>query len=454
MKDYLERITPRIREVYHIDNNTSYSIEEVDARTLISPYRLDIIMKLYYVNCKENGLDMTYATDLFKKQVYSVTAFTNKENGQGYKNSQDAFETEFCNILSSIKKDGFDNNRSLIPVSNDNVVLDGAHRLACAIYYGIKVTVIRFPHISIKSGVSPCRYDYNYFREFLLDNKYIELSVREYIKWSTKNLYVACLWPVAADEEKRKKAISIIRDRYKVVSIKDCKMSFRAFCKFIAQVYMHDTWVGSIENDFAGSSSKALLTYKSPGSMSFIFFEGESKEETLALKDEIRAIFNIDKHSIHITDNTQETKLISDIVLNDNSLIFLEKSNTKRNVKLIRKLFTNDEASIFGIEHSKGVYGLKDANQDMIDDSLQNIKEEYKISDLLAIPETYYTYLGKKFIVPQKIILNKYFSSYDDTGLLSANSAHMKYLQDRISYYGSYTKMRIKKIVKKILKRS
>lgn len=453
MNKYLEKITPRVREIYHIDDNTPYSLERIDASSLVTPCRLDVLMKEYYVYSKLNGMNMEFATEMFKKQVHSITCFSDKENGQDYKNNQNSFVSEFDKIIDSIKTNGFDDEISLIPISADNVVLDGAHRLACALYLNIKVNVIRFPHISVESVVRPCCYDYNFFKEYLLDLKYIDLSVKEYIKKSQKNIYVACLWPVADDAKKREEAVRLIKEKYNVIYTKDCKMSFKAFCKFIAQVYMHDSWVGSIENDFSGSASKALLTYKRKGNLTFVFFEGNSKEETLLFKDEVRKIFNIDKHSVHITDNTQETKLIAEIVLNKNSLDFLEKSNTKLNVNLIRKLYNDVQEKIFGVELSKGVYGLKKIDAGECDLSLRRLRQGFSIDDLLACPDNFYTYLNRKFIVPKKSVLDNFFSEYDSRNLLEENNVWMHAVRDTLNYYCNYLKMIAKMKVKQMLKR-
>ncbi|MEE0084930.1 MAG: hypothetical protein UE068_11980, partial [Paludibacteraceae bacterium] len=54
--------------------------------------------------------------------------------------------------------------------------------------------------------------------------------------------------------------------------------------------------------------------------ISFALFEADNIEEIIAFKDEIRQRFQSEKHSIHITDNVEETKEIAAIVFDSDEL--------------------------------------------------------------------------------------------------------------------------------------
>lgn len=455
MNNILNLISNRVIDYYNINENTLYVIEEVPARTLLRPERIDVLLKLYYIESRVENCSLEYATKVFLEQVKAITAFTNKEAGQADKQSAQAFISTFDKLIDSFKCEGYDKSISIIPVSSEGIILDGAHRLACAIYFDQVVTIVRFPHIKIGGTFQPTIYDQNYFKRFLLKDEYIELAIHQYVKYAKGNIYIACFWPVANNEEKRNEAISTIYKNYPVIYKKECKLSYKAFCKFTAQVYMHDVWVGSIENDFAGSENKAMLTYRQGSPVTFVIFEGGSKEETLKLKDEIREIFNIGKHSVHITDNTQETKIITDIILNTNSMSFLESSNTKRNSETIRKIFNMDDCMMFNLEASKCTFGFVPYKEG-VNLVLNNneLKDSYKVDDLLRIPSCYFVYLRHKFLYPSKDILNKYLSSYDKTDIIVERYSKYSQIKEMLYYRWSYIRLNVKRSLINIVSKS
>lgn len=347
MEELLVKISEVVKNYYHIDSNTLFSVETIPSSDLIVPQRLDVLIKLYYVEAKVKGYNMEFAKELYTKHISSITRFTNSENGQDDKNNINDFITTFDKLIDSFQRDGFNDKLSLIPISSEGIILDGAHRLACAIYFGKPVKVIRFPHIGLSGEIKPGIYDYQYFKNFLLEQKYLDVAVHSYIKYSRKNIYIACLWPKADNKEKRELAKEIIGKNHPIIASKEVRLSFFAFDKFVAQVYMHDDWVGCIENNFSGSQGKSKLTYKEKSSSKFVLFEGADKDDTLRLKEEIRAIFNIGKHSVHMTDNTEQTRFITNIVFNRNSILFLQYSNPGKYSKDVKNLYNMNNGRMY-----------------------------------------------------------------------------------------------------------
>ena len=85
-------------------------------------------------------------------QRNSFAAFsegTYTEPGDENKTSLDKFFSVFDELIDDYKENGFDSNKSLIPIGRNNIILDGAHRTACAIYYGGTVSAISFPQFEV-----------------------------------------------------------------------------------------------------------------------------------------------------------------------------------------------------------------------------------------------------------------------------------------------------------------
>lgn len=421
MTESIYKITETVRNYYHIDSKSLFTLETLPATELIVPQRLDVLIKVYYVEAKVKGYNMEFAKELYSKHINSITRFTNSENGQKEKNNIEAFIDVFDKLIESFSKEGFNDVISLIPVSSDGIILDGAHRLACAIYFKKNVSVIRFDHIKQGNTYPPGIYDYNYFKNYLLEQKYLDVAVQTYLRYAPKNIYIACIWPVVGNTEKRDFAIQRIAEKHPVIARKDISLSFFSFDRFVSQVYMHDDWVGNIENNFSGSQGKSKLTFKENSPCSFLLFEGCGKEDTLRLKDEVRAIFNIDKHSVHMTDNTEQTKFIVDIVFNNNSILFLKHANPGKYVRDIRKLYNMNNGAMYGIDASKAVWGLESLKAEDIFLRKETLKDDISLEGLSYIPDTHFYYLGMKMFMPEKNIVQKYLKDVENGTLLSFN---------------------------------
>lgn len=433
MTDIVNKITETVRNYYHIDSKTPFSIEKLPATELIVPQRLDVLIKVYYVETKVKGYHMEFSKELYSKHISSITQFTNSENGQSNKKGIEAFLNVFDELIESFSKEGFNDEVSLIPVSADGIILDGAHRLACAIFFNKEVSIIRFNHIKIGNVDQPGIYDYNYFRNYLLDQKYLDVAVQSYIRYSKKNIYIACIWPAADNKQKRDLAIQTIAEKHPVIARKDVMLSFFSFDRFVSQVYMHDDWVGSIENNFSGSQGKSKLTFKENRPSSFLLFEGPNKEDTLKLKDEVRAIFNIDKHSVHMTDNTEQTKFIVDIVFNNNSILFLNHANPGKFAKDVRKLYNKNNGAMYGVDASRAVWGLKTLNTENLFLREDVLKNDMSLESVSIIPDTHFYYLGMRMFMPEKNIVHQYLKGDVSGPLLSFNHLRSRWY-DTIKY--------------------
>ena len=306
----LQQIQEHTIKIYDLRNH-SYQIETVKARTLLSPYRFDLYAKLYYI--KHRGGNKKKALEVY---IQHIKAFNPDwiEPGRKDKISQKDFIDTFDQLIDYFQINDFDDSISIVPVGKNNIILDGAHRIAALAYWDKEVTIARFEEV-----VPKCQFDYEYFKQRGLSNEISDLIANEICQWND-NVFIACLWPKMGNAIQKEKAKKTIKAFSVPFYTKEIKPTFNALKIFIAYIYRHQNWIGNIENEYAGIKNKVLNCYTFNKSIEFIYFCGGDLDEVLNLKEYIRTLYPYKKHSIHITDTHEESKEIAFLTLMDEGL--------------------------------------------------------------------------------------------------------------------------------------
>lgn len=286
-----------------------YKREVVNARELLNVARFDLFAKLYYARNRESNYDE--ALTVYKQHILAFNPDL-KEPGREDKNNIDDFVNTFDELLYQFKNKEFDDTVSLVPIDEEGIILDGAHRVAALAYYGKNVTVVRFKNVHSKGP-----FDYKYFKERGLSWHIADVIAREITFWR-KDMLIACLWPGLGDIRRKNECVEMLAQSYKVCYIKDIKLSFKDFRSLIAKVYVGQLWVNN--NDAV--CNKAILCYgNSNKTMRVVLLQSNVPiEKTITNKERIRRCFHKGKHSIHITDNSDETRRLALLVLSKKGL--------------------------------------------------------------------------------------------------------------------------------------
>ena len=297
-------------QLYSLDEK-EYNLHCMNARELLHPNRFDLFAKLFYIDNKKSNPDIA-------KKVYldHIKAFNpdGKEPGREDKNNFNDFLSVFDQLISCFEKEEFDDTISIIPISEEGVILDGAHRVAALAYYNKNVTVAQF-----KSVHPVCSFDYQYFLNRGLSWGIADIIARELLVWRN-DVYVACLWPKMGGKKEKKNAINVISEKNAICYEKAFNVKYESLVKFIYFVYQSQPWVGNESNQFEGARDKALNCYDKNKSLDIVFFIAEDLTKVIELKEKIRSLYQLDKHSIHISDNFSETKDIASYTLYENGL--------------------------------------------------------------------------------------------------------------------------------------
>ena len=304
MIDLLQKHTVDLYDL----KNKEFELQKIPARELITVSRFDLFAKMTYIKYRKSNLD--YAKKIYTEHI-KVFNPDLKEPGREDKNGLEDFITTFDELIDYFEFNEFDSMVSLIPVSETGVILDGSHRLAALAYFDKKVSIIKF-----KGVQSAAKFDYAYFIKRGLSIEAADTITYEGFSF-INNLYIACLWPKMGSIQERSFARDCFKKKFDLFYIKDLKMSLDNLSMFIYEIYNHQNWVGTINNNFAGARDKAFNCYSANRNVQFIVFKANSIKKVLKVKEDIRSYYQLEKHALHVTDNHKETKEILDLILTE-----------------------------------------------------------------------------------------------------------------------------------------
>lgn len=474
-EEYKGKLTESVIKEYSMDSNIEYKIKEIQPQELINSKRIDIIVKLKYIENVEKHLNCRYYNELYKKHIEAFSGGTFIEYGSEHKNSFDKYIETFNQLIKSIKKDGFDERKSLVPVGSGNIILDGAHRTSIAIYYNKLLKIIVLEGKSVDFGAE-------FFREKLLNIQDIEYIITEYCKLK-ENVFVFCIWPKTEQKEEIEKQI---KENTNVIYNKEIELTYNGYRNLMIQIYGKYDWAGSIQNHFEGIYAKLDGCYKFKEKAQIFVVEGESTEKILELKEKIRKERNGSKHVVHSTDSKEETIEMVELLLNKNSLNFLNIAEPDKYDKLyktiqlykqqIKKLNLKQDEFIIDSDSVLSVYGLK--NQKNItfltyNKEYKKIENEYiscnnehsewykeTIEEIINNPKFYFYFWNVKFVDLE--LIKRYKKNSGDKryirqiGKLILQKKDPKYswnlLINEIKKFKRNYKIKFKKKIKSVLK--
>jgi len=387
----------------------SYEIKTIKAKSLLTHTRFDLAFKLLYLEMMDR--DIRFAKEIYIEHIraFSLGKFT--EPGNEEKNSIDRFIEEFHKTFKDIKINGFDGSKTLIPLSKNGSIANGAHRVASAIYLDKDVECVQI-------GTADHIYDYKFFYSRNVPSEMLDVVATKFVEYAD-NIHVAFIWPTAqGHDEKIEKVIP------NIVYRKEMALTPNGAHNLLSQIYYGEEWLGSVEDDFRGSKGKLVECFKSFEPVRIIAFQAENLDEVLKIKDKVRDIFNVGKHSIHITDTKEEAIRVARVVFKENSIHFLNYAKPNKYISTHKKidkfkefiakneLDVNDvlldssiilstyglreakDTDFFYFENSKILKEFEDIN--IHDEELKYYQDEK--NELIYNPQNYFYFNDLKFI--------------------------------------------------------
>jgi len=271
---------------------------KVDPLLFLNSSRFDILAKYIYGLLFLKGRETSYGEDIYYNHL---KVWNDCQHGDGKKGIEE-YKNCFKDLLSSIRKEGFNPQKSKIKSTADYRLINGGHRTAACILLNKDF---------VKEG---------------LDTKYCDSIALEYCKIKP-NTFIATIFPSA--EGDIEEAERIIADKADIFYKKSLKLNPNGALNLMRQMYNGEPWGGTLDNGYAGLKEKARLCFQKDGDVNVYVITVVDPKDTAVIKEEVRKVFDIGNHSIHINDTWEETFRLSRGVFNNNSINMMNvmKSN-------------------------------------------------------------------------------------------------------------------------------
>jgi hypothetical protein len=311
MKYPLNKLDNYFLNYNKITEDMEYEVFDIYAKDIITVNRIDLVVKYYYIECREKNQNLDFAKELYEKHIEVFTDGTFSEQGNLNKNSIERYFEVFDNLIDDFKENGFNADISIIPIGNNNELLDGSHRTACAAYFNQKIKVIRFPNLSVD-------YGFKFFKMRLLDDFYLDFIAKEFAVIKD-NIHILFAWPKIACNRNIKVIDEILeKNQCKVIYHKKLKFCREELWNLIFQIYKDEHWIGHNKNNFKGITLKTDLCYDKNEFVEINILSCPHLQSLTKVKEEIRQYFGIGTSSIHTSDTKKETIEILNFIFEEN----------------------------------------------------------------------------------------------------------------------------------------
>ena len=335
----------------------------------ITPERFDLIAKYLYIKFYEKKIKSNFFIELYHKHLLTFNkCYEPKDPNlphQKSKNNINEFIESFNFLINDIKNKGFNENFP-IPIGKNNIIINGSHRLMVSYFFNIQPKFI----IINKNGDK--KYNFNFFSNRKkgfpkLDLIYTDTIALEYIRHN-KKLRAMIIYPIANHKNNISNIFNIIHQYGYIYYIKRINLNMNGVNNLIKELYRGEEWIGGLfPKGVSGKTKKCVSNYKYPTILILISIIDTNK--LIELKEKCRKIFNLEKHSLHMTDYQKDTYRVGCSLLNKNSIHFLNYGTndiSDDSKKLLIKYYSlikqNSEDYCITSSLIMEMYGLRKAN--------------------------------------------------------------------------------------------
>ena len=317
-------------ESLHVKMGATWNVTTVSPRVLSIANRFDIVVKTVYAIFLHRGKVPSYVQSMYDRHLEVWKNFKESCTFAGEKDWFDAtkpcvkkssakdFQRHFSKLLRSIATDGFDNQRSLVPVTSVGFPLNGAHRIAAAI-------ALEFPTMPIQqvSSTEVYNWDSGFFTSKGFEEEYADFAM---LQWTlhVSNVRTIIFWPeTASSPEKMKLARSMAQQHCgDVLYEKPVDINQKGVASLALHVYGNRSGmpehIKQLQSTFKGQDDD-----KRP--ISILFVRPKSLLHLKSCKDKLKSYFALARSSVHIPIQHAEAVVVAEMVLNPNSVLFLNR---------------------------------------------------------------------------------------------------------------------------------
>ncbi len=303
---------------------------------LLTHKRFDVVIKYLYASNLSSG----FYKDAYKEHLGIWNGFTED------KRKKSSFE-DFDNSFKSMINNKVDEP---VPVNPEGHLANGAHRLAAALY---RQRPINIRNTTAKENY-PIEADYKVFLRKGLHRHIMKRTALEYAKLKS-NTHIVCLFPIA--HTRMDEVINIIEKHSNIFYKSSEGLNEKGQIGLIKEIYLSEGWASE-----KGIMKKCKQCFRGMANVTFVLIDAKNLETVKEMKKEIRALFKVGNHSVHINDFHEDTIRIAKTVFNRNSINFLNNrkiASFPNYKKLMAEMKPNDNEIITG-STVLSLYGLRD----------------------------------------------------------------------------------------------
>ena len=392
----------RALQVFNLKSNPLFALKSS---------RFDIVAKTFFGRAILSGNSSSYPEEVYSEHLRVWNGFFEESPK---KTSKAEYIESFSNILEAHRLRSFESSKSPVPVTFDGEITNGSHRVASAILQRRKLVFKRFEFKPYE------QYNYKFFAERGVQEKILDSMALEYLRISGKSLHVVMLSPTIDQEDEA--VLEILEQVSNVVYEKSVNLSNTGALNLIHQTYFGEPWVNRRDQSALISKTNSFFGSKGPTHrLRAILIETDKPlTEITKSKESIRSHFG-SHHAIHITDHKRDTRIVSRMLFNSNSLHLMNHQDLLTPTPKFDQLlyeYSQQPPSEERCIDSGGVlaaYGLRDVGGDLdylyrhdgllkkespgrISNHLsESIHYSDSIDDIVTDPAKHFYYLGLKF---------------------------------------------------------
>jgi hypothetical protein len=387
-------------------DNEVYDVTLGEPKSFVIPSRLDIIAKYLFLKLYKDKA-ASFGLRVYEEHLRAFNSFEEKD-GTG-KEGFEKYKEEFEDLISNISANGLDSKKSVLVSNLEGCPLDGSHRIAVALWKNLKIPMIKISHPSPN-------YNYQFFQAKGLSEDYVQSLVKEFCSLR-EDTFVALVWPrVSGNVDKLEEVFG----QENIVYSNTVLLSKQGAKNLVVSAYTYEPWLGSIKNKYVGAEGKVKECFKDGANeLRYYVVTAHNPEEMLLKKQQIRDIFGVGKHSIHITDTADECVSILDCLLNKNSVHFINNADLSyfKNFETffeayLKKTTSSSEDYLVVSSGSLSAYGIRDCKDIDYLTSKKKLTGDSNLSlhdsqlhfydlpkeDLVYDPSNYFYYRSRKFL--------------------------------------------------------
>lgn len=290
-----------------------------DPRTLLSPHRLDLAVKIAFAKSLLGQPLFQASIDprlLYDSHISARTAGI-EPNAEFSKRNIDDYRHFFEIIIHSIRKFGFDEDDPVRVSSKTGLVLNGAHRVAASIALGVK----KIPVIYDSNAVGR-RWGFDWFATNGFNERETKEIALQYMHFTMKEYNIGIIWP--SNSLVHDEVLESIRCEFDIIYLNNFILH-EGISEFVYDVYSADHGL-AVEKSAENIQKKVNRLQDSKNSRVTVFIIACDRfEDSINLRERLRDKFS-DKGTqprfdvLHMSTSFPEREHLKQIVMSSSTL--------------------------------------------------------------------------------------------------------------------------------------